>query len=62
MKQRPAISISAYPNSSPINFSKRTWVFAEYRDSEFCGEAGAVSGNYFGYEYQMFAAGIRHEF
>ena len=44
------------------NFSKRTWVFAEYRTSEFYGGYGQVSNRYFGYDYGVFSTGMRHEF
>jgi predicted porin len=55
-------NIDTYQLGYQYNFSKRTWVFAEYRDSEFYAGAGAVSGDFFGYEYNMFSTGIRHEF
>lgn len=44
------------------NFSKRTWVFAEYRTSQFYSGFGQVSNQYFGYEYRVFSSGIRHDF
>ncbi|TCO83321.1 putative porin [Plasticicumulans lactativorans] len=42
------------------NLSKRTRLWAEYRDSDFASQGASVVA--FGHEYNHFAAGIRHDF